>query len=173
MTKQEQIEEIVKLDIEESAGLHSAFINDMRISKNKPLSISKTIMTFNCPKKDILHAIGIPENAITLTKEEQSKILKATEKRINELKQQIEQTRKETAKGIFSELREFVKNRKHRFDLECNVAEETAKSYNEDEYGKEVFTKILHKKDGAWCECDVIESEIDNLAKEYGVEVEE
>lgn len=43
----------------------------------------------------------IPKNAVVLTEQEQNKILKATEKRINELKQQIEQTRKETAKEIF------------------------------------------------------------------------
>ena len=67
MDKQKQIEEIVKLDIEESVSGYSAFVNDMRISKSKPLSISKTIMSFDCPKKDILSAIGIPEGAVVLT----------------------------------------------------------------------------------------------------------
>lgn len=117
MTEQKQIEEIVKLDIEESASFYSAFINDMRISKNKPLSVSKTVMSFNCLKKDILHAIGIPENAIILTKEEQNKILKATEKRINELKQQIEQTRKEMARDIYIDYEKNIKAMYGAFDV--------------------------------------------------------
>lgn len=63
-TSEEMIEEMAKLDIEESAGFYSAFINDMRISKNKPLSTSKTIMSFNCPKNYILQAIGISEDSV-------------------------------------------------------------------------------------------------------------
>lgn len=63
-------EEMMKLEIEESTGFYSAFINDMRISRNKPLGASKTFITFSCPKKYILQAIGIPENAVVLTKEE-------------------------------------------------------------------------------------------------------
>lgn len=122
----------------------------------------------------------IPEGSVVLTKEELVKTMESgyvydttSGDKINiiEIAREIES--KETAKEILSELREFVKNRKHRFDLECNAAEETAKSYNKDEYGKEVFTKILHKKDAAWCECDVIESKIDNLVKKYGIEVDE
>ena len=70
-----KIEEIVKLDIEESVSGYSAFINDMRISKSKPLSISKTIMSFDCPKKDILSAIGIPEGAVVLTREKFEEVL--------------------------------------------------------------------------------------------------
>ena len=68
--KEKQIEEMAKLDIEKSAGFYSAFINDMRISKNKPLSTSKTIMSFNCPKNYILQAIGIPEDSVVLTHSE-------------------------------------------------------------------------------------------------------
>ena len=44
-----------------------------------------------------------------------------------------EKIRKETAREILSELREFVENRKHRFDLECKAAEETAKSYDKND----------------------------------------
>lgn len=69
MDKQ-MIEEMAKLEIEESEGFYSAYINDMRISKNKPLGKSKTFMTFKCPKKYILNAIGIPENVVVLTEEE-------------------------------------------------------------------------------------------------------
>ena len=43
----------------------------------------------------------IPENAVVLTEQEQNKILKATEKRVDQLKKQVELTRKETAKEIF------------------------------------------------------------------------
>lgn len=68
MTNKQQIEEMVKLDIDECAGFYSAFINDMRISKNKPLSVSKTIMSFDCPKEYILRALGIPENAVASRK---------------------------------------------------------------------------------------------------------
>lgn len=70
MTDKQQIEETLKLDIEECAGFYSAFINDMRISKNKPLSVSKTIMSFDCPKDYILQALGLPKNAVVLTREE-------------------------------------------------------------------------------------------------------
>lgn len=70
MTDREMSEQLAKLDIEESGGFYSAYINDMRISKNKPLSVSKTVMTFDCPKKYILEAIGIPDGVVVLTKEE-------------------------------------------------------------------------------------------------------
>ena len=73
MTDKQQIEEILKLDIEECAGFYSAFINDMRISKSKPLSVSRTIMSFDCPKTYILRALGISENAVVLTREEYEK----------------------------------------------------------------------------------------------------
>jgi hypothetical protein len=70
MDKQKQIEEMLKLDIEQSVSGYSAFINDMRISKAKPLSVSKTIISLDCPKKYIYEAIGIPEGAVVLTKAE-------------------------------------------------------------------------------------------------------
>lgn len=80
--------------------------------------------------------IEIPENAVVLTEQEQNKILKATEKRIDQLKKQVELTRKETAKEIiillgkgfdetkmteFKNLpwyRLFCRELKHRYDLE-------------------------------------------------------
>ena len=113
----EMIEEMAKLDIEESAGFYSAFINDMRISKNKPLSSSKTVMSFNCPKKYILNAIGFPEGSVVLTKEEYE-LLKSLEESYDSLEKtkdnllsersrlmlQTIQARKETAKEIFEEL---------------------------------------------------------------------
>lgn len=44
------------------------------------------------------------EDSVVLSREEQEKILTATEKRIKELKKQILQARKETAEKIFTEL---------------------------------------------------------------------
>lgn len=99
MTEKEQIEEMLKLDIEECAGFYSAFINDMRISKNKPLSVSKTIMSFDCPKEYILQALGIPENAVVLTREEYDELLRQGAM-IDFLKDCVKQVRKETAEKI-------------------------------------------------------------------------
>ena len=93
--KQKQIEEMAKLEIEESEGFYSAFINDMRISKNKPLGKSKTFKTFMCPKKYILQAIGIHENAVVLTDEEYERWQGQT---LN-----IKKVRKETANEIWDD----------------------------------------------------------------------
>lgn len=120
--------------------------------------------------------LKISEDMVVLTREEYERLASyISEERAREIfheetEKLKEKIRKETAVKILSELREFVENRKHRFDLECKAAEETAKSYDKNDYGNEVFTKILHKKDGAWCECDIIELKIDNLEKKYGVE---
>lgn len=46
----------------------------------------------------------IPKDSVVLSREEQERILTATEKRIKELKRQILQARKETAEKIFTEL---------------------------------------------------------------------
>ncbi len=173
MTEQKQIEEIVKLDIEESAGFYSAFINDMRISKNKPLSVSKTVMSFNCPKKDILHAIGIPKNAIILTKEEQNKILKATEKRINELKQQIKQARKETARTFANALKKVFIEQRNRFDKIVAQEQKTYK-YLRDEDNKTHIKQIEDNANGQALMADKSIGYINKLLKEdFGVEVEE
>ena len=120
MDKQKQIEEIVKLDIEKSVSGYSAFINDMRISKSKPLSVSKTIMSFDCPKKYILEAIGIPEGAVVLTREEYERLLKeetlcerfgndidAKLKYIYELEDKVAQARKETAEKFAEKIFEL------------------------------------------------------------------
>ena len=82
--KENQIEEMAKLDIEESAGFYSAFIDDMRISRNKPIGLSKTIMTFHCPKKYIKEAIGIPKDSVVLSREEYEDYKKYVDNRIEE-----------------------------------------------------------------------------------------
>ena len=145
------------------------------------MCMGKILCNDDCIKrsfaKDAINEL-IPDGAKVLTKEELVKTMESgyvydttSGDKINLIEMAREIEREETAMEILSELREFVENRKHRFDLECNAAEKTAKSYNEDEYGREVFTRILRKKDAAWCECDVIESKIDNIAKDYNVEV--
>ena len=50
----------------------------------------------------------IDKDSVVLSREEQEKILTATEKRIKELKRQILQARKETAEKILNELLDFV-----------------------------------------------------------------
>lgn len=50
----------------------------------------------------------LPEDSVVLSREEQERILTATEKRIKELKKQILQARKETAEKILTELLDFV-----------------------------------------------------------------
>ena len=50
----------------------------------------------------------IDKDSAVLSREEQEKILTATEKRIKELKRQILQARKETAEKILNELLDFV-----------------------------------------------------------------
>lgn len=104
------VEEMAKLDIEESEGFYSAFINGERISKNKPICISKTVLSIDCHKKYILQAIGIPEDSVALSKEEYEKFLKVNselavlEKSIPAIKQQ---ERKKTAKEILKILQGY------------------------------------------------------------------
>jgi hypothetical protein len=133
MDKQKQIEEMAKLEIEESAGFYSAFINDIRISKNKPIGKSKTFMTFSCPKKYILQAICIPEGAVVLTQEEWATV---HEQFAQAMYQKEVNTRKETAEK-FARLVEF-----HSVSTR-------------DEEGREIFTisalglkEILHEEFG-------------------------
>ena len=109
MTDKQQIGEMLKLDIEECAGFYSAFINDMRISKNKPLSVSKTIMSFDCPKEYILQALGIPKNAVVLTDEKLKLGEWEGEVQVMRMARQtydacLKQTRKETAKEILDKV---------------------------------------------------------------------
>lgn len=104
-----QIEEMAKLEIEESAGYYSAFINDMRISRNKPASKSKTIMIFACPKKYILSAIGIPEGAVVLTREELNDLeYKAYARGVNSFntlhEKQLSKARKEMAEKFANDI---------------------------------------------------------------------
>lgn len=113
MTNKQQIEKPLKLDIEECAGFYSAFINDMRISKSKPLSVSKTVMSFDCPKEYILQALGIPENAVVLTGRE----LKYYKQFLNfrhdftifeAIEKEYEKARKETANEFYDKVNENI-----------------------------------------------------------------
>lgn len=52
--------------------------------------------------------VEIPEDGVVLSKEEQEKILTATESRINKLKEQVKQARKEMAEKIFEILYQWL-----------------------------------------------------------------
>ena len=52
--------------------------------------------------------VEIPEDSVVLSKEEQEKILTATESRINKLKEQVKQARKETTEKIFEILYQWL-----------------------------------------------------------------
>ena len=75
--KEKQIEEIIQLEIVENVNfkdLKSAYINDMRISKSKPLSEMKTIITIDCRKDYILEALGFAKDSVVLSREEYEKL---------------------------------------------------------------------------------------------------
>ena len=139
MTDKEMIVErgMVKLDIEEIAGSYLVFINDIRINKNKPLSTSKTVMSFNCPKKYILPAIGIPEGSVVLSKEEYLNDFN------NQFNKGCKHGSKETAREILKEIL-FVKGIKGWQKNKQLVA-----------FGNRIVDKI------------------DELAKQFGVEIKE
>ena len=77
----------------------------------------------------------IPKDSVVLLREEQEKILTATEKRIKELKRQILQARKETAEKILNELLDFVNGwfegvENNDFCVELNrISKDLAKQY--------------------------------------------
>ena len=77
----------------------------------------------------------IPKDSVVLSREEQEKILTATEKRIKELKRQILQARKETAEKILNELLDFVNGwfegvENNDFCVELNrISKDLAKQY--------------------------------------------
>ena len=77
----------------------------------------------------------IPKDSVVLSREEQERILTATEKRIKELKRQILQARKETAEKILNELLDFVNGwfegvENNDFCVELNrISKDLAKQY--------------------------------------------
>ena len=77
----------------------------------------------------------IDKDSAVLSREEQEKILTATEKRIKELKRQILQARKETAEKILNELLDFVNGwfegvENNDFCVELNrISKDLAKQY--------------------------------------------
>ena len=46
------------LEITECDGFHQAYLNDLRISKNKPLSESKTVLKLNLSHDFLLEALS-------------------------------------------------------------------------------------------------------------------
>ena len=77
MEKSKEKQNIVKLEIVESVGikdLKSAYINDMRISKSKPLSEMKTIIDIDCREDYILEALGYSKDSVVLSRGEYEKV---------------------------------------------------------------------------------------------------
>ena len=87
-----QIEE-VEQDIYEQKSCDTSFKENCKI-------LAYDLVTLGYQKID--------KDSAVLSREEQEKILTATEKRIKELKKQILQARKETAEKILNELLDFV-----------------------------------------------------------------
>ena len=87
-----QIEEMAQ-DIYEQKSCDTSFKENCKI-------LAYDLVTLGYQKID--------KDSAVLSREEQEKILTATEKRIKELKKQILQARKETAEKILNELLDFV-----------------------------------------------------------------
>ena len=87
-----QIEEMAQ-DIYEQKSCDTSFKENCKI-------LAYDLVTLGYQKTD--------KDSAVLSREEQEKILTATEKRIKELKKQILQARKETAEKILNELLDFV-----------------------------------------------------------------
>lgn len=87
-----QIEEMAQ-DIYEQKSCDTSFKENCKI-------LAYDLVTLGYQKID--------KDSAVLSREEQEKILTATEKRIKELKKQILQARKETAEKILTELLDFI-----------------------------------------------------------------
>ena len=67
----------------------------------------------------------LPEDSVVLSREEQEKILKATESRINKLKEQVKQERKETAEKIYTKIKDsFLMNSNNCYALKLWIEEQ-------------------------------------------------
>ena len=88
MNKEQQIEEMAR-DIYEQKSCDTSFEENCKI-------LAYDLVTLGYQKID--------KDSAVLSREEQERILTATEKRIKELKRQILQARKETAEKILNEL---------------------------------------------------------------------
>ena len=86
--------------IEEMAQIINGSTEIDTIAYYRCRNIAKTLYLQGYRKND--------KDSVVLSREEQKKILTATEKQIKELKKQILQARKETAEKILTELLDFV-----------------------------------------------------------------
>ena len=134
-----QIEEMAQ-DIYEQKSCDTSFKENCKI-------LAYDLVTLGYQKID--------KDSAVLSREEQEKILTATEKRIKELKRQILQARKETAEKILKEQYQ-----------ECKIAEQDvlkARGGNKnDDYYKGFSLGITNTK-----------MHIQELAKQFGVEIKE
>ncbi len=109
MDKEKQITKIVKLEIVESVSfkdLKSAYINDMRISKSKPLSEMKTIVDIDCREDYILEALGYSKDSVVLSKENYDKLCHLAYFGYEDY---YEKGKKETAEKYHNEIRLWIK----------------------------------------------------------------
>lgn len=129
MNKEQQIEEMAK-DINNTWFVKSngdICGTNVKLKKNDIKMIAHQLV--------LEGYIKIPEDSVVLSREEQEKILTATEKRIKELKKQILQARKETAEKILTELLDFVNGwfegvENNDFGVEFNrISKDFAKQY--------------------------------------------
>ena len=100
MKDKEMIEEIVKLEILDCADIKLAYLDDMRISKSKPLSLMHNIFTIACKKEYILEALGIPKDSVVLSQSDIDEFRK-DQAEVKFLKNKIkDQSSNKTAKDI-------------------------------------------------------------------------
>lgn len=93
MTEQEQIEEMAR-DIYEQKSCDTSFKENCKF-------LAYDLVALGYQKID--------KDTVVLSREEQEKILTATEKRIKELKKQILQARKETAEKILKDFKSWAR----------------------------------------------------------------
>lgn len=116
-----------------------------------------------------IYEIIFPKDSIVLSKEEQDKILKATKSRINKLKGQVKQARKETAKEILDLIAKIIKE-EYGGEPPCNFnCNDEYMFDNCDEFCCEYCNTPDNEKNYERCWIEFFKSKM----KKYGVEVEE
>ena len=132
--------EILKLEILDCADIKLAYLDDMRISKSKPLSLMHNIFTIACRKDYILEALGISKDSVVLSREElqniktleymNGKTRGSTEVlgiHLEQLEKVEKKARKETAEKVimdfYHELITSFKGRVITYDSFCKIAQ--------------------------------------------------
>ena len=143
MTKQEQNEKIVYGSLITSTKCYNCIHFPLCFAQKGAANL-EFISENNC----CYYQSKLPEDSVVLSKEEQERILTATEKRIEGLKKQISQTRKETAEKFYDKVHENICV----FQLE-NKSQEFTDGY------AQAIADICGR--------------LDQVAKQFGVEIKE